>query len=140
MRQVGRGGDYLVADQESRRVGVRRRQPEVRSPTQECQNLGLALLALQRANAIDQPPAGLHPVRRRIQQPVLVLGSWAGYQQYGATKASTQAIFAAQYAALPHKTIELSAAGKHFIMYDDTQWLYNQTDAFLKSLPVVAKK
>ena len=29
----------------------------------------------------------------RIQQPVLVLGAWAAYKQYGSTKESTRAIF-----------------------------------------------
>ena len=37
----------------------------------------------------------------RIQQPVLVLGSWAAYAQYGSTKESTKAIFTQQYAKLP---------------------------------------
>ncbi len=32
---------------------------------QEAGDLGLALLRLQRADAVDQPPAGLHPARRR---------------------------------------------------------------------------
>ncbi len=34
----------------------------------------------------------------RIQQPVLVLGAWAAYAQYGSTKESTRAIFTQQYA------------------------------------------
>ena len=56
-----------------------------------------------------------------------------------ANAASVQAVFDAQYAPLPHKTIELSAAGKHFVMYDDAAWFYAQTDAFLKQ-PAVARK
>ncbi len=75
----------------------------------------------------------------RIQQPVLVLGAWAAYQQYGATKESTRAIFARQYAKLPQHRIEMSEAGKHFLMYDDTAWFFQQTDAFLKQ-NAVAKK
>lgn len=75
----------------------------------------------------------------RIQQPVLVLGTWAAYKQYGATKESTRAIFVQQYAKLPGVRIELSEAGRHFVMYDDTAWFYAQTDAFLKQ-PAVAKK
>ena len=68
----------------------------------------------------------------RIQQPVLVLGSWAGYQQYGATKESNRAIFTQQYARLPQARIELSEAGRYFLMYDDPQWFFAQTDAFLR--------
>ena len=66
-----------------------------------------------------------------VRQPALVLGAWAAYQPYGATLASTRAIFAAQYAKLPQHRIEMSQAGKHFLMYDDTAWFFQQTDAFL---------
>jgi len=75
----------------------------------------------------------------RIQQPVLVLGAWAAYQQYGSTKESTKAIFEQQYARLPQHRIEMSEAGRHFLMYDDTAWFFAQTDAFLKQ-NAVAKK
>ncbi|HET9505772.1 MAG TPA: alpha/beta hydrolase [Hymenobacter sp.] len=68
----------------------------------------------------------------RIQQPVLVLSSWAGYKAYGATKASTLAIYTRQYAGLPQARIEMSEAGRHFLMYDDPQWFFAQTDAFLQ--------
>ena len=75
----------------------------------------------------------------RIQQPVLVLGAWAAYKQYGSTKESTRAIFTQQYAKLPGVRIEMSEAGRHFLMYDDTAWFFAQSDAFLKQ-PAVAKK
>ncbi|MCB2408133.1 alpha/beta fold hydrolase [Hymenobacter lucidus] len=75
----------------------------------------------------------------RIQQPVLVLGAWAAYQQYGSTLESTRAIFASQYAKLPQHHIEMSQAGRHFLMYDDQQWFFAQADAFLKQ-STVAKK
>lgn len=75
----------------------------------------------------------------RIQQPVLVLGSWAGYQQYGATKEGVRTTFTQQYAQLPQARVELSEAGRHFLMYDDTAWFFAQTDAFLR-LPAVAVK
>ncbi|MBF9238384.1 alpha/beta hydrolase [Hymenobacter sp. BT683] len=68
-----------------------------------------------------------------VRQPALVLGTWAAYQPYGATLASTRAIFAAQYAKLPQHKIEMSQAGKHFIMYDDAAWFFEQTDAFLQA-------
>ena len=75
----------------------------------------------------------------RIQQPVLVLGAWAAYAQYGSTKESTRAIFAQQYAKLPQHRIEMSEAGKHFLMYDDTAWFFAQTDGFLKQVPLAKK-
>ena len=75
----------------------------------------------------------------RVQQPVLVLGAWAAYKQYGSTKESTRAIFEQQYAKLPQHRIEMSEAGRHFLMYDDTAWFFQQTDGFLKQ-HYVAKK
>jgi pimeloyl-ACP methyl ester carboxylesterase len=75
----------------------------------------------------------------RVQQPVLVLGAWAAYKAYGSTKESTRAIYVQQYAKLPGVRIEMSEAGRHFLMYDDTTWFFAQTDAFLKQ-PAVAKK
>ncbi len=75
----------------------------------------------------------------RIKQPVIVLGTWAAYQQFGATKESTRAIFTQQYAQLPQARIELSEAGRHFVMYDDPTWFFSQTDAFLKQQPLAKK-
>ncbi|PJJ59378.1 alpha/beta fold hydrolase [Hymenobacter chitinivorans] len=75
----------------------------------------------------------------RVQQPALVLGAWAAYQQFGSTKESTRAIFAQQYAKLPQVRIEMSEAGRHFLMYDDTQWFFTQADAFLKQQAVARK-
>lgn len=75
----------------------------------------------------------------RIKQPVLVLGAWAAYKQYGSTKESTRAIFEQQYTKLPQHRIEMSEAGRHFLMYDDTQWFLQQTDGFLNQ-NLLAKK
>jgi pimeloyl-ACP methyl ester carboxylesterase len=75
----------------------------------------------------------------RIQQPTLVLGAWAAYKAYGSTKESTRAIFAQQYAKLPQHRIEMSEAGKHFLMWDDTAWFFTQTDAFLKQNGIAKK-
>ncbi|RFP65881.1 alpha/beta hydrolase [Hymenobacter lapidiphilus] len=75
----------------------------------------------------------------RIRQPVLVLGAWAAYKDYGSTKESTKAIFERQYAALPGHRVEMSEAGRHFLMYDDTAWFFQQTDAFLKQSAAARK-
>jgi len=74
----------------------------------------------------------LRPDLARIQQPVTVLGAWAAYAAYGSTEASTRAIFTAQYAKLPQARIEMSKAGRHFLMYDDPALFFAQTDALLK--------
>ncbi|SDY32329.1 alpha/beta fold hydrolase [Hymenobacter psychrophilus] len=75
----------------------------------------------------------------RIRQPVLVLGAWAAYKDYGSTKESTKAIFERQYAALPAHRVEMSEAGRHFLMWDDTAWFFQQTDAFLKQSAAARK-
>ena len=45
-----------------------------RVAAQEGDDLGLALLPLQRAGAVDQTAAGLHPPGGGVQQPVLDVG------------------------------------------------------------------
>jgi N-formylmaleamate deformylase len=68
-----------------------------------------------------------------IKTPTLILGAWIGFKDYGVTKEMVQKTFDLQYAKLNSKTIVLSDAGKHFLMYDDPQWLFNQMDKFLKT-------
>lgn len=63
--------------------------------------------------------------------PTLVLGSWASYAPYGATQASTQAVFEQQYSAHPDVRIKLSASGYHFLMWDDPKWLQQEVRNFL---------
>ncbi len=70
-----------------------------------------------------------------IRSPTLVLGAWAAYASFGATEASTRGIFQAQYAALPDARIAMSAAGYHFLMWDDPQWLREQVQGFLAEHP-----
>jgi pimeloyl-ACP methyl ester carboxylesterase len=73
----------------------------------------------------------LRPALATSHTPTLVLGSWASYAPYGATQASTQAIFEQQYSALPGVRIKLSEGGYHFLMWDDPQWLQQQVREFL---------
>ena len=62
----------------------------------------------------------------RIQSPTLVLGSL----YMNSADVSRQAL-TSQYAKLPNKTIEV-ASTKHFIMYDNPIWFYQQLDSFLQ--------
>jgi len=87
----------------------------------------------------DMYTTDLRPEVARIQQPVLVLGTWAGYAAYGATKAGVQQVFELQYAPVPHHTLVLSEAGRHFVMYDDPQLFFAQTNAFLRQSAVAVK-
>lgn len=60
-----------------------------------------------------------------IESPTLILGSL-----YFNSEAKTQQILNEQYKQLPHKKIAV-AHTKHFIMYDDPAWFYQQIDGFL---------
>lgn len=66
-----------------------------------------------------------------IKAPTLVLGSWAAYKAFGATKESTKAIFTAQYAELKQADIRMSETGYHFLMWDDANWVNQQVNEFL---------
>ncbi|MFY0602019.1 MAG: alpha/beta hydrolase [Cyclobacteriaceae bacterium] len=67
----------------------------------------------------------------KIKSPVLVLGAYVAYKQYGVTKEMTMNNFANQFKELEGVKIELSDIGRHFIMWDDPQFFLNQTTAFL---------
>lgn len=62
----------------------------------------------------------------KIKSPILVLASLFG------TKEASEKVYNEQYAELKSKTIKV-ADSKHFIMYDQPQWFYNEIDTFLKS-------
>lgn len=63
----------------------------------------------------------------KIEAPTLVLGSL-----YFNNEAMTQRILNEQYKVLPTKTIQV-APTKHFIMYDNPAWFYNQIDQFMQA-------
>ncbi|MCF7223407.1 alpha/beta fold hydrolase [Marilutibacter chinensis] len=66
-----------------------------------------------------------------VRVPTLVLGSWAAYARFGATRDSVEQTFKTQYAELDGARIELSDDGYHFLMWDDPQWLQAQVRDFL---------
>lgn len=67
----------------------------------------------------------------QIEVPILVLGAWIAYKNYGATRESTLSNFQAQYAKAKDCTIKLSDKGKHFIMWDDPEFFFASIDDFL---------
>lgn len=67
----------------------------------------------------------------KIKVPVTILGAWIGYKNYGVTKEMSEKMYSNQYTLLPNKTIIMSDNAKHFIMYDDPQWFFEQMDQFL---------
>jgi pimeloyl-ACP methyl ester carboxylesterase len=65
-----------------------------------------------------------------IQSPTLVLGTWIGYKDY-TNHAQTEANFNREYAKLQGVDIRITDTSRHFIMYDDPQWFFQQLDGFL---------
>lgn len=61
-----------------------------------------------------------------IKSPILIMASV--FQ----TKENSEKVYSEQYILLKNKTIKV-ADSKHFIMYDQPQWFFNEMDAFLKS-------
>jgi N-formylmaleamate deformylase len=67
---------------------------------------------------------------RVIHSPILVLGSWKGWDSFK-TKDDAEKAYTAQFANARKVTVAFSAEGKHFLMYDDLQWMLSEMDKFL---------
>ncbi|HEY1150268.1 MAG TPA: alpha/beta hydrolase [Pseudoduganella sp.] len=67
----------------------------------------------------------------RIQAPTLVLGTWVAFKAF-APKEAIEATYRMQYAKLPGARIELADTARHFMMYDEPDWMYARIDQFLK--------
>lgn len=59
-----------------------------------------------------------------ITAPVLVMGAWIAYKDYGVTKESSLQAYKSQYAHLPGTKVVMSDRAKHFIMYDDPSFYF----------------
>ncbi len=68
-----------------------------------------------------------------IDCPVLVLGAWIAYKDYGATHDSVFKNHTSQLALVKNFRVELNDTAKHFIFYDDPEWFYGKVDEFLKT-------
>lgn len=66
-----------------------------------------------------------------IKVPVTVLGAWIAYKNYGVTHESTFKNFSNQYQHVKNVNIQLTDTAKHFIMYDDPEWYFQNMDKFL---------
>lgn len=67
-----------------------------------------------------------------IKSPVLELGTWVAYKAYGATNESAINLLKDQVKELPTAVTRVSDTSRHFIMYDDPEWMLTQIDEFLK--------
>ena len=66
----------------------------------------------------------------RIKAPTLVLGTWIAFKDY-APRSAIEGTYTAQYRKLPGVKVEIADKARHFIMYDDPEWMYQRIDAFL---------
>ncbi len=67
----------------------------------------------------------VRPTLTQIKVPLLILG--APFP----TKEIVLPNYEKQYANLANKTLEIAPAGRHYIMFDQPEWLYNQINNFL---------
>jgi len=67
----------------------------------------------------------------KIKSPILLLGSWRGYDVIK-TKADGEKRYREQLAKSKNVTIAFSENGKHFLMWEDFDWMISEMDAFLR--------
>jgi pimeloyl-ACP methyl ester carboxylesterase len=82
---------------------------------------------------LEMTVTDLRPQLPNIKVPVLVLGSWIAYKDYGATHESATQLYAKQFENLPSVKLVLSDTAKHFIQLDAPEWFYNQVDPFIQT-------
>jgi len=75
----------------------------------------------------------------KIRAPVLTLSTWKGVRdevlatvKFDIPRPFFLAAFSTQFARLPRLHFVLSDTARHFIMFDDPQWFFDQLDAFLR--------
>ena len=66
----------------------------------------------------------------KVHSPALVLGTWAAYRDY-TTRAAVEHTFRTQYQQLPGVQIALADTARHFIMYDQPDWMHARIEQFL---------
>jgi pimeloyl-ACP methyl ester carboxylesterase len=76
----------------------------------------------------------------KIKIPVLVMGSWIGYKEYGGSHDTTDANLRAQYTKIDGVQIAVTDTARHFIMWDDPNWMFAQMDRFLEPAKTVSGK
>jgi pimeloyl-ACP methyl ester carboxylesterase len=68
----------------------------------------------------------------KIKSRTLVLGSWIGWKEY-TDRPHVEGNLKSQYAKLAGVEIHVADTARHFIMWDDPDWMFAQMDGFLKS-------
>ncbi len=66
-----------------------------------------------------------------ITCPVILLGAWIAYSQYGVTHDSALAGYSRQVKKIANCEVAMNDTARHFIFYDDPEWFYKKVDSFL---------
>lgn len=67
----------------------------------------------------------------KIKVPTMVLAAWRGSEDVGASYQAVDRNMHEQYAKLAGVEIHVSDTARHFIMWDDPQWMFGYLDKFL---------
>lgn len=67
-----------------------------------------------------------------INCPVLLLGGWVAYKQYGVTRELALQRYTDQVKAIKNCTVVMSDTARHFLFYDEPEWFKTEVDKFLK--------
>lgn len=108
----------------------------VTSPENVARELSVAATADRAAFTeamVEMTGTDLRSQLPKIKVPVLVLGSWIAYKDYGATHESSTQLYSTQFTNLPTVKLVMNDAAKHFIQLDTPDWFYNQVDQFLQT-------
>jgi N-formylmaleamate deformylase len=79
----------------------------------------------------------LRPALRKIASPALLIGTWAGLReqlkqaQVTLTRDQVVQTFDEQFAGLRRLHFVLSETSRHFVMFDEPDWMFARMDAFL---------
>jgi N-formylmaleamate deformylase len=80
---------------------------------------------------VEMFAADLRDDLAKIKSRTLVLGTWIGFKEY-TDQPRVEANLKAQYAKLAGVEIHVADTARHFLMWDDPQWMFAQMDNFLK--------
>lgn len=76
----------------------------------------------------------IRPEMEKVKVPVLVLGAWAAYEQWGSTRNAVEQNYSAQCKDIENVKVAVADKAYHFIFYDEPEWFFNQVDSFLAVL------
>ncbi len=68
---------------------------------------------------------------KSIKNPILVMGSWVAYKNYGVTHDITMHNYKGQYAKADNCKIVISDDARHFIMIDNPEFFFTEIDRFI---------